>query len=145
MKPPNLAVLPGHKRLLRSRELDVEVVIRQIKVRRKAASHVALIVPLDGKCSRLVLPGDVVKVEDAREFCFGLVGKADGMLAAQLGLVIVAEVLFKHSHRSLEFGKKRSRDFDSLLCRRNRSGWMLFLYYYELMTLALGKLNRYLG
>src|SRR6266567_2680561 len=119
--------------------------VGQIKVWREAAGDIALIVPLDGEGTRLILPSEVVEVEYARELFFRFVRKADGRLIARLRFVLVAEAFLEHGHRPLEFGQQCRRDFDGLLRWRNRPGGMLLFYYYELVAFAPGDLYRDLG
>ena len=75
--------------------------IRQIEVGGKERSHAAFFVPLDRKGSRLVLPGYVVEVENAGEFCFGLVGESYQVCRWRRRLIVVGKGLFKRCDRAL--------------------------------------------
>ena len=74
-QPPQLAVLLAHEALLERRELDVQVDVGQVEVGREALDDRAVERPQHGERVRLVLPADVVEVEDPRELRLARVGE----------------------------------------------------------------------
>src|SRR5262245_63542303 len=63
---PQLAQLPvlaGDERLLHHRDLDVEILLREVEVGRERLDDAALLVALEHERARLVLPGNAVEVE----------------------------------------------------------------------------------
>ena len=82
---PDLAVLLGHQRLLHGGQLDVQVELRQVEVRREGLQHASRRVPRDGEAVRLVLPGDAVEIEQVGEDLFARMGKL-GLLQTGLAL-----------------------------------------------------------
>ncbi len=71
----DLAILLADQALLESGQLDEELELGQPEVRREALQDVAVQVPQDWKDDRLVLPGDLVEVQDAGQFGFAGVCK----------------------------------------------------------------------
>src|SRR5438034_4566975 len=65
-----LAVLLAHQALLQRRKLHVKIQDGQIEVRREALQDRTVEVPQDREHVRLVLPADLVEVEDAGELLF---------------------------------------------------------------------------
>src|SRR5947208_15402066 len=115
--------------------------VGQVKVWREATGHLALFVPLNHERSRLVLPGNVVEVEYARDLRFRFVGKANRMPGSLHRLVVIPEVLLEHSYRTFELRKERDRDFDGLLSR-NRISRVLLFYHDERMAFARSEERR---
>ncbi len=66
-QPADLAVLAGHQSLPHCRQLDVEPLIRQVKVRREHLCRPAIRRPSQGEAGRLVGPPDPVIGKDAGE------------------------------------------------------------------------------
>ena len=77
----DLAVLLANESLLERRELDEELQIGQVEVRREALQDIAVEVPKDREDARFVLPGDLVEVQDAGEL--GLAGVGKGIVGSQ--------------------------------------------------------------
>ena len=71
---PQLTILPGDEALLQRSELDVEVELRQIEVRREHLGD-PITVPLGRERGRLVVPFDPVEIEDVGEFRLTRVGE----------------------------------------------------------------------
>src|SRR5450631_2110431 len=86
-QPPYLAVLLGHQTLVERRELDVEVVSRQVEVRAETLDGFAPGVPLDGELHRLVLPGHTVEVQETGELALGLMGETHAHVVSGTGAV----------------------------------------------------------
>ena len=80
-QPADLAVLLANESLLERRELDEELQIGQVEVRREALQDIAVEVPKDREDARFVLPGDLVEVQDAGEL--GLAGVGKGIVGSQ--------------------------------------------------------------
>ena len=74
---PHLAVLLGDEALVHRGDLDVDALFGKVEVGRERANRGALLVPFDGKRRRLVVPLDVVEVEEARELPLALVSEVD--------------------------------------------------------------------
>jgi hypothetical protein len=68
-------VLVGNQSLLHRRQFDVQVKVRQKKIRRERFDDTAVITVPEWECTRLVLPADAVEVEEPRELFFALVGE----------------------------------------------------------------------
>ncbi len=65
-----LAVLAGDERLLHHRDLDEEVLLGEVEVRRERADGAAFAVAFQDERVRLVVPRDPVVVEDLRALEF---------------------------------------------------------------------------
>src|SRR5207302_722382 len=76
---PDLLVLLRDELLVHRRHFDVGVELRQEEVRRELLDDLALLVPLDVERPRLVLPFDLVEVEQARVLAFALVREVDAV------------------------------------------------------------------
>ena len=59
-----LAVLARHERLLHDRDLDEEVLLREVEVGREGTDDASVLVPLEDEGVRLVVPRNAVVVED---------------------------------------------------------------------------------
>jgi hypothetical protein len=77
-KAANLLVLLGHEFLTHRRDLDVDVVFREIEVWLEQLRGFTVITPLDFECAGLVFPVDSVEVKESREFPFAVVGEFGG-------------------------------------------------------------------
>src|SRR5215210_2312874 len=66
-QPTDLSVLLRHQLLVQRRDLDVEVVLRQVEVGRETLDDPAVLVPLEIERRRLVVPGDLIEVEQPGE------------------------------------------------------------------------------
>src|SRR5207245_8436517 len=64
-------------------DLDVEVELHEVEVRGEALDNVAVTIPPDVERRRLVLPTDLIEVEQARELTLGCVREADGVALQQ--------------------------------------------------------------
>ena len=73
----NLPVLLGDQLLVHRGDLDEHVLARQIEVGSEELRGVAIVVEVDGKLARLVLPLEVVEVEKQSELPLALMGKLD--------------------------------------------------------------------
>src|SRR5204863_942318 len=62
-----LAVLLRDQALFERRQLDVEIQFRQVEVGRESLHHPAVVGVAQRKAMWLVLPGQLIEVEDARE------------------------------------------------------------------------------
>src|SRR5215204_596185 len=82
----NLAVLLGHQPLVERRDLDVEVVHRQEEVRREALNHVPIAVPLEVERPGLVVPFDLVEVQQPGELALAGVREGDRVAGQGRGL-----------------------------------------------------------
>ena len=85
-EPARLAVLLRHELLVQRRDLDVEVVRREIEVGRERLRGPAVAIPLERERARLVLPRDGVEVEQLRELPLRVVREADGLVRKLLGV-----------------------------------------------------------
>src|SRR2546423_1206310 len=72
----DFAILARDKRLTQRCQLNVEVVLWQVKIGREKTRRRARRVPLEGEAARLVLPLDMIEAQDARELGFRFVGEA---------------------------------------------------------------------
>jgi hypothetical protein len=79
-EPPRLAILLRHELLVERRDLDVEVVRRQIEVGRERLDRPSVAVVFEGERTRLVLPDDAVEVEQLRELPFGVVRETNQLV-----------------------------------------------------------------
>src|SRR5579884_2308054 len=77
-EPFDLAIFSRHQRLLHGRQFDIKIKFRQIKIRRERLDNPALLVPLEGKRTRLILPGDPVEIQKIRENLFAGVSETAG-------------------------------------------------------------------
>jgi hypothetical protein len=77
-KATNLLVLLRHELLAHRRDLDVDVIFRQIEVGLEQLCGFTVIAPFDFEGTRLVCPVDSVEVEESREFPFAVVGEFGG-------------------------------------------------------------------
>src|SRR5207249_7161666 len=75
----NLPVLLRDELLVERRDLDVEVVLGQEEVGREPSNDFALLVPFQVERARLVLPFDLIEVEEASELPLAGVGEADAI------------------------------------------------------------------
>src|SRR4029450_3590355 len=82
----DLAVLLGHEPLVERRDLDVEVVHRQIEVPREALDHVAVSVPFEVERRRLVVPLDLVEVQQLGELALAGVSEGNRVARERRGL-----------------------------------------------------------
>jgi hypothetical protein len=71
----DLSVLLCNELLAHRRDLDVDVILREIEVRSEVPRRLAAVVPLEGKRVRLVLPVDRVEVEEPRKLAFAVVSE----------------------------------------------------------------------
>src|SRR5215212_8243180 len=78
-QPPNLAVLLRDELLVQRRDLDVEVVRRQIEVGCEALRRAAVAVPFEIEGPGLVLPVDLIEVEQLPELALAGVGETEGV------------------------------------------------------------------
>jgi hypothetical protein len=58
-------------------DLDVEVVVREKKVRSEVMVGAPVSIPADGKCPRLVKPGNAIEVQKECELPLTVVGKTE--------------------------------------------------------------------
>jgi hypothetical protein len=58
-------------------DLDVEVVVREKKIRSEVMVGAPVSIPADGKCPRLVKPGNAIKVQKECELPLTVVGKTE--------------------------------------------------------------------
>lgn len=77
-QPPCLAILLGDQLLIQRGDLDVEIVLGQVKVGGKPLNRAAFLVEFDVEGSRLVLPLDLVKVQQSCELALGVVSEVGG-------------------------------------------------------------------
>jgi len=72
---PDLSILLGHEVLLERGQLDIKVELREIEIGGEAFGDFPAAVPIDRKASRLVLPFDLIEVQDPGELFLTRVGK----------------------------------------------------------------------
>src|SRR5207248_3707334 len=77
-----LAVLARHEPLLHHCDLEEQILLRQVEVRRERLGHATVFVPLEYERVRLVRPWDAVEVEDLRTLALGIVLEARHRRAA---------------------------------------------------------------
>src|SRR5262249_14628618 len=82
---PDLAVLLRHQALIQGRDLDVEVVGREVEVRCEPLDGVPLSVPREVERGRLVAPFDLVEVQEPRELPLARVREAHGVDLEHVG------------------------------------------------------------
>src|SRR5262245_32967699 len=75
----DLPVLLGDQPLVQRRDLDVQVVLRKVEVRGEPLHHVAVAIPLQVERCGLVLPVDLVEVQQLRELAFACVRERHGV------------------------------------------------------------------
>jgi hypothetical protein len=73
----DLAVLLGNELLVQRGDLDVEVELREVEIRREALGRVPVPVPRDLEAAGLVLPPDFVEIQQLGELALAVVGKLD--------------------------------------------------------------------
>ncbi|MHB8463939.1 MAG: hypothetical protein ACYDH6_17685 [Acidimicrobiales bacterium] len=78
-QPAYFAVLLGDELLVERRDLDIEVVGRQVEVGAERLRRVALTVPFENERLGLVLPGDAVEVEQLGELALRVVREPDSV------------------------------------------------------------------
>ncbi len=89
-EPAQLAVLLAHQALLQRGQLEVQVEFGQVEVGREALNDITVEVPQDREGPRLVLPRDLVVVEDARQLLLAGMGEAgDGLSPCPRGRAAV--------------------------------------------------------
>ena len=76
-EPAGLAVLLRHQLLVESGDLDVKVELGEVEVRGEALGRVAVAVPVDLEGRRLVVPVDLVEVQELGELTFAVMGELD--------------------------------------------------------------------
>src|SRR5207249_2154564 len=76
---PDLAVLPGDELLVHRRDLDVEIEVRKVEVRRESLGDGAVFVPLDVEGTGFVLPVDLIEVEEPRVLTLAGVREIDAV------------------------------------------------------------------
>lgn len=86
----NLTVLLGDKLLVEGRDFDVELIGRQVEVGGKALGDIAVGVPVDVERGGLVVPIDLVEIEEPGELAFGVVGEGDGIATGERLEVLLA-------------------------------------------------------
>src|SRR5436190_869831 len=77
----DLSVLLRDELLVQRGDLDVEVVLRQVEVRGELLDDVPVLVPLQVEGGRLVLPFDLIEVEESRELALAVVRESNGVAA----------------------------------------------------------------
>ena len=77
-----LAVLPGDERLLHQGDLDVQILLGEVEVRRERFGDAAVLVLFEDERSRLVLPGHAVVVQHLGALELGLVREPRWLCAA---------------------------------------------------------------
>src|SRR5690606_7841175 len=73
----HLPVLLGDELLVHGRDLDEEIVVREIEVGSEPLDRFSIVVELDGERLGLVLPGDAVEVEEEGELPLAVVCERD--------------------------------------------------------------------
>ncbi len=89
LQEPDLAVLLGDQLLVHRRDLDVQILVREVEVGREAGSRFAIVVELDGERGGFVLPRQTVEVEESGKLTLAVVGKSDAVCS---GLEIDGQV-----------------------------------------------------
>jgi hypothetical protein len=75
-----LAILLRHELLIKRRDLDVEIEGGEVEVGRESLGRIAVAVPLDVEGRGLVLPTDLIEVEQLCELPFAVVGKLNSVV-----------------------------------------------------------------
>ena len=70
-----LAVLLGDELLAHRGDLDEEVIVGKVEIGSEVLVGTPLAVPRDRKCSRLVFPGNSVKIKERSELALAVVSK----------------------------------------------------------------------
>jgi hypothetical protein len=83
-EPAGFAVLLRDQPLVERRDLDVEVVGREVEVGRESLRRVAVAVVFERERARLVVPRNRVEVEQLRELSLGVVREADLLVRERL-------------------------------------------------------------
>jgi len=78
-KLANLPIFLGDEFLTHGRDLDVDVVLREIEVWTEERRGFACVVPIDRKRGWFVLPVDDVEVQQSRELPFAVVSELGGL------------------------------------------------------------------
>jgi hypothetical protein len=76
-EPADLAVLLGHELLVQGRDLDVEIEIPQVEVRRESLRRIPVAVPVDLEGRRFVVPVDLIEVQELRELTLAVMSEVD--------------------------------------------------------------------
>ena len=71
----NLSVLLGNKLLAHRRDLDVQVLVREVEVRGEVRRRFAVLIEFYAKGSQLVLPPQTVEVEEPCKLLLAVVGE----------------------------------------------------------------------
>jgi hypothetical protein len=79
-QPPHLAVLLGDELLVERRDLYVEVKSGQVEIGRETLRRISLAIPLDVERRGLVVPIDLVEVEQLRELTLAVVSELDALV-----------------------------------------------------------------
>src|SRR5439155_7154877 len=81
----DLPVLLGHQLLVQRGDLDVQVVRGEVEVRGESLDGVAVRVQLQVERARLVLPVDLIEVQQPRELALARVSEGHGVAGERLG------------------------------------------------------------
>jgi hypothetical protein len=76
-EPSDLTVLLGHELLVERRDLDVDIELGQVEVRGEALSSLAGPVPVDVERRGLVVPRDLIEIQQLRELPLAVVSEAN--------------------------------------------------------------------
>lgn len=76
-EPPNLSILLGDEFLIHRRNFNVKIELWEKKVGRESLENAAVVGKFNVECCRLILPIDLIKVEQARVLSLALVRKCD--------------------------------------------------------------------
>ena len=104
-QPAQLAVLLAHEALLERRQLEVQVEVGQVEVGREALDDRAVEVPQDRERVRLVLPADLVEVEDPRQLRLARVGER-GRSGRRVGVSGPSSGAARRCRRALESDRR---------------------------------------
>jgi hypothetical protein len=88
----HLPILLGHQLLAHRGDLDVEIVIGEVEVGAKELRRGTVGSELDCKLARLVLPVDLVEIEESRKLSFAFVSKIDLFCLGQLFGVVLTQL-----------------------------------------------------
>ena len=106
----NLAVLLRDELLIHRRDLDEHVLGGQIEIRPEELRRILELVEFDRKVARLVLPFDVIEVEEQRKLALALVRKLDGISRLRVEVVCVRQLAWASTapvSPATESGKSR--------------------------------------
>lgn len=78
-QPTDLPILPSHQLLIHRRNFDELILIRQIEVRPKELHRFPVSVPFECELTGLVVPRDIVEIEELGELPLAVVGKFDAV------------------------------------------------------------------